>query len=286
MKLNIKRRSFLRGLGGVTLGPAVPRDLRAAHGGRADGGDAEAAGRVLQLQRRQHAELVPDHDLRRADAGVVHGHRAGADRLVRAEDPAAARPAPGAARLRPRSERRRRPRARRRLQADRGAAGRHDREIRDRRLDRPGDRQGGQPGRQGRAEPDGRLPQQGRARLHLVRRGRAAGEPVPGPVEGVQGLDRYRRHGRDRRRQAGDAAQERHRRVQAAVRRAEQAPRAVVAGQAEAGSVRVVDPHDREHGDDDRACRSAACPTRAAPRSWRSTRRTSRATASTRRSAA
>jgi hypothetical protein len=46
----------------------------------------------------------------------------------------------------------------------------------------------------------------------------------------------------DGRRQAGDAAQERHRRVQAAVRRAHQQLGAVVAGQAEAGSLRVVDP--------------------------------------------
>ena len=48
----------------------------------------------------------------------------------------------------------------------------------------------------------------------------------------------------------------------------------------------VVDPHDREHARRRSACPSAACPTRAPPRSWRSTRRTSRATASTRRSAA
>ena len=186
--------TFLRGLGGVTLGlpfleTFAPRKAAA---------QTAATPKRLAVFFNHNGVNMPNWFPTTAygalTRGVVHGHRARADRLVRAEDPAAARAAPGAARLRPRSERRRRPRARRRLQADRGAAGRHDREVRDRRLDRSGDRQGGQPERQGRAEPDGRLPQQGRARLHLVRRRRPAGEPVPGPVEGVQGLGRHGRH--------------------------------------------------------------------------------------------
>ena len=92
--------------------------------------------------------------------------------------------------------------------------------------------------------------------------------------------------GRHGRRQAGDAAQERHRRVQAAVRRAEQHPALSSQDKQKLDLYCVVDPHDREHARRRSACPSAACPTRAPPRSWRSTRRTSRATASTRRSAA
>ena len=283
-----KRRYVPAGARRRHPGPALPRDLRAAQGRRADDGDAEAAGGVLQPQRREHAGLVPDHRVRRADAR----------RRSRA---------PGSSRSRSYAPKILVPRGLH--QVPRGFG----------RDPSGGDDHARGVGCKLTAAPLADTTERyatgvsidqviakavnpgGKGALNLmvgyrnkdvlgcisyVGR-RPAGEPVPGPVEGVQGLDRHGRLGRDRGRQAGDAAQERHRRCARAQFDALNGHPALSSQDKQKLDLYASShPHHREDGDDGRPAASAACPTRAPPRSWRSTRRTSRATASTRRSAA
>ena len=151
---------------------------------------------------------------------------------------------------------------------------RHDRALRIGRLDRPRGRGFDQSGRKGPAQLDGRLPQHRRARQLLVHERRPAGDPVPGSVEGVQGLgERRYGHRQHDRRLRGDAAQERARSGESRSRFAQEQSGDQRGRQEQARHAPDVDPRARDDDELGRPDRLHALPTRACRRSRRSIRR-------------